>query len=40
MLYPGITANTSPADYFPLEQFQMFRFDGQEWLPFGPILGW
>ena len=39
MLYPGITATTSPTDYFPLEQFQMFRFNGENWLPFGPILG-
>ncbi len=39
MLYPGITATTSPTDYFPLEQFQMFQFTGKDWLPFGPILG-
>ena len=39
MLYPGITANTSPTDYFPLEQFQMFEFDGKNWLPFGPVVG-
>jgi len=39
MLYPGITANTSPTDYFPLEQFQMFLFDGKNWLPFGPVVG-
>ena len=35
-LYPGITASTSPTDYFALKQFQMFRFSGEEWLPFGP----
>jgi branched-chain amino acid transport system substrate-binding protein len=39
MLYPGITATTSPTDHFPLEQFQMFRFDGKDWLPFGPVEG-
>lgn len=39
MLYPGITATTSLTDYFPIEQFQMFRFDGKNWLPFGPIEG-
>jgi branched-chain amino acid transport system substrate-binding protein len=39
MLYPGITATTTPTDYFPLKQFQMFRFNGEEWLPFGPIVG-
>jgi ABC-type branched-subunit amino acid transport system substrate-binding protein len=37
MLWPGITATTSPTDYFPIKQFQMFRFDGKEWVPFGPI---
>jgi branched-chain amino acid transport system substrate-binding protein len=39
MLYPGITATTSPTDYFALKQFQMFRFTGEEWLPFGSIVG-
>jgi len=39
MLYPGITATTSPNDYFPLEQFQLFRFDGRHWMPFREILG-
>jgi branched-chain amino acid transport system substrate-binding protein len=39
MLLPGITATTSPTDYFALKQFQMFRFTGEEWLAFGPIVG-
>jgi branched-chain amino acid transport system substrate-binding protein len=39
MLLPGITATTSPTDYYPIKQFQMLRFDGQEWVPFGPIRG-
>jgi hypothetical protein len=39
MLLPGITATTSPTDYFLLKQFQMFRFDGANWVPFGPIIG-
>lgn len=39
MLYPGITATTSPTDYFPLEQFQLFRFDGKSWVPFGSVQG-
>jgi len=37
MLLPGITANTSPTDYFPVKQMQMFRFNGKEWLPIGDI---
>jgi hypothetical protein len=39
MLLKGITATTSPTDYFPIKQFQMLRFDGKEWVPFGPIRG-
>jgi ABC-type branched-subunit amino acid transport system substrate-binding protein len=39
MLLPGITATTSPTDYFPIKQLQMLRFDGREWVPFGPIRG-
>lgn len=34
---PGITANTSPTDHAPLEQFRMVRFDGTAFVPFGPI---
>jgi branched-chain amino acid transport system substrate-binding protein len=39
MLYSGVTATTIRTDYFALKQFQMFRFNGEEWLPFGPIVG-
>jgi branched-chain amino acid transport system substrate-binding protein len=34
----GIAANTSPSDYFVLEQLQMMKFTGQSWDFFGPIL--
>ena len=39
MLLPGITINTSPTDYYPLEQLQLERFDGQNWELYGPIMG-
>jgi hypothetical protein len=29
MLLPGITINTGPADFFPIEQLQLMQFDGQ-----------
>jgi len=29
MLLPGITINTSPTDFFPIEQLQLMQFDGQ-----------
>ena len=38
MLLPGITINTSPANFAPIRQAQMRRFDGQRYVPFGPIL--
>jgi branched-chain amino acid transport system substrate-binding protein len=38
MLLPGIKVNTSPNDYFPLEELQMRRFSGERWESFGPII--
>ena len=38
MLLPGITINTSPTDFYPIEQMQMGRFTGESFVPFGPIL--
>jgi branched-chain amino acid transport system substrate-binding protein len=37
-LLPGITFNTSPADYRPIEQFILQRFDGEKWLPISDII--
>jgi hypothetical protein len=38
MFLPGIAINTGPQDYFPIEQLQMMRFDGQHWAFFGSVL--
>jgi branched-chain amino acid transport system substrate-binding protein len=38
MLVPGIKINTSPTDYFPIEQMQMMRFNGERWENFGPVI--
>jgi len=38
MLLPGVAINTSPTDYFPLEQLQMMKFDGERWERFGPVM--
>jgi ABC-type branched-subunit amino acid transport system substrate-binding protein len=38
VLLPGIKLNTSPTDFFPVEQMQMRRFDGQVWELFGPVM--
>jgi branched-chain amino acid transport system substrate-binding protein len=38
MLLPGITINTSPDDFYPIEQMQMQRFDGERWELIGPVL--
>jgi branched-chain amino acid transport system substrate-binding protein len=39
MLLPGIKINTSPTDYFPVEQMQMSRFNGQHSELFGSPIG-
>ena len=38
LLLPGVKLNTSPKDYFPLEQLQMVRFNGESFELFGPIV--
>ena len=38
MLLPGIKLNTGPADYYPIEQMQLARFDGKRWVLFGEML--
>jgi branched-chain amino acid transport system substrate-binding protein len=38
MLLPGITINTSPTDFAPIEQMQMVRFTGERWQLFGPVM--
>lgn len=38
VLLPGIKVNTSPTDFYPVEQMQMRRFNGHEWELFGPVI--
>jgi ABC-type branched-subunit amino acid transport system substrate-binding protein len=38
LLLPGIAINTSPQDFFPIEQLQMMKFDGTRWEFFGPVI--
>ena len=38
MLLPGITINTSEKDFYPIEQMQMQKFNGERWELFGPII--
>jgi branched-chain amino acid transport system substrate-binding protein len=38
LLLPGMTVNTSPTDYFPIEQGQLARFTGQLWQNFGELI--
>jgi len=37
LLLPGIKINTGPHDFFPIEQLQLARFDGERWVPFGEV---
>jgi branched-chain amino acid transport system substrate-binding protein len=38
LLLPGMTINTSPGDYFPIEQGQLARFTGTLWQGFGEVI--
>jgi ABC-type branched-subunit amino acid transport system substrate-binding protein len=38
ILIPGIRINTGPHDYSPVEQMQLQRFDGKQWVLFGDII--
>jgi branched-chain amino acid transport system substrate-binding protein len=38
MLLPGIKVNTGPRDFYPIEQMQMQRFNGERWELFGPVI--
>src|SRR6516165_9411628 len=37
-LIPGITVNTSPTDFGPIEQLKMMQFKGGKWELFGDII--
>ena len=38
MLLPGITVQTSPTDFYPIQAEQLSRFDGHKWELFGPVI--
>ena len=38
MLLPGIEVNTSATNFAPIRQAQMRRFEGERYVPFGPVL--
>ena len=38
ILLPGITINTSPTDFYPIQSVQLARFDGETWKLFGDVL--
>jgi branched-chain amino acid transport system substrate-binding protein len=37
LLLPGIKVNTGPTDFYPVEQEQLARYDGERWALFGEI---
>ena len=39
MLLPGIKINTTPTDYYPIEQVRLLRFTGTRWEMFGDVIG-
>jgi ABC-type branched-subunit amino acid transport system substrate-binding protein len=38
LMLPGIMVNTGPDDYFPIEQMQLMRFNGEAWELFGDVI--
>jgi ABC-type branched-subunit amino acid transport system substrate-binding protein len=38
MLLPDIAINTSPTNFAPIRHAQMRRFEGERYVPFGPVL--
>jgi branched-chain amino acid transport system substrate-binding protein len=38
MLLPGITINTSPTDYYPIQSLRLTRFKGESWELFGDVI--
>jgi ABC-type branched-subunit amino acid transport system substrate-binding protein len=38
VMLPGIKVNTGPNDFYPIEQMQLMRFDGEAWRLFGDVI--
>jgi ABC-type branched-subunit amino acid transport system substrate-binding protein len=38
MLIPGITINTSPTDYYPIQAVKLAKFSGDSWQLFGDVM--
>ena len=38
LLLPGMAMNTSPTDFFPIQQAQLAKFTGTQWELFGEII--
>jgi branched-chain amino acid transport system substrate-binding protein len=38
MLIPGITINTSPTDYYPIQSVNLAKFSGDTWELFGEVM--
>jgi branched-chain amino acid transport system substrate-binding protein len=38
LLLPGITVNTSPTDYYPIQAVQLSRFKSETWELFGDVM--
>jgi branched-chain amino acid transport system substrate-binding protein len=36
--FPGITINTGPTDFHPIEQMRLVQFDGSSWQPIGDVI--
>ncbi|TWT13604.1 ABC transporter substrate-binding protein [Reyranella sp. CPCC 100927] len=38
LVLPGITLNTSPTDFYPIQSVRLQRFNGESWQQFGAVI--
>jgi branched-chain amino acid transport system substrate-binding protein len=38
VILPGITINTGPGDYRPIEHMRLVQFDGRTWQRIGDVI--
>jgi branched-chain amino acid transport system substrate-binding protein len=39
LLLPGIKVHAAPTDFFPIKQMRLARFEGEQWVLFGDVIG-
>ncbi|MEO8296414.1 MAG: ABC transporter substrate-binding protein [Burkholderiales bacterium] len=39
LMLPGITLDTTPTDYYPIQKLQLVHIEAGKWKSFGPVIG-